>query len=526
MLAQGERRWVRWFAVGVAVLTTLPYLAGYAFQTDTWRYSGLLVASEDGFSYLAKMLSGAAGNWLFSTPYTLEPQAGFLAFLPYLLLGKLTSPPGQYEQLVALFHLLRVAGGCLAVLATYDFFSLFIQPVGWRRLALVTATLGGGLGILSIFGLGSLWKGPMPLEFYSPETFGFLGILAIPHLAWARALLLWGLVRYLNASHWKDALMGGWLWLAMGFFQPLAVVVGWTVLAAHLAFNALRAWRSAAWQSWFAQAKKAIAIGCLSAPLVVYTFISFQVDGFLKRWQAQNILLSPPAGDYLLAFGLALPLAVLGAVWSFKHLDEKNSLLLAWFFAFPVLAYLPYNLQRRLPEGFWVALVALACLGALRLAPKARRWVPVWLSIGLLPGLALLSGAFASLLKPGYPLFRPAGELAAYSYLAEHAEKGASVLASYDTSTVLPAHVFLRVAIGHGPESLGVNELKPRVERFFQPSTDDSERRSLLNELGIDFVFWGPLEKQLGSWNPEVTSYLRPVFSQDGYEIFSYEAPQ
>ena len=55
---------------------------GFWLQGSDWRFTGFFIGVEDGNSYIAKMLSGTAGNWIFRTPYTAYPQNGFLAFLP------------------------------------------------------------------------------------------------------------------------------------------------------------------------------------------------------------------------------------------------------------------------------------------------------------------------------------------------------------------------------------------------------------------------------------------------------------
>ena len=117
-----EYRWVIVYAVTVMLILTLPYVMGYAVEGESWKFTGFAFGVEDGNSYIAKMLSGAAGNWLFFTPYTSFPQNGVLAYLPYILLGKLSSPPGQHIQLVVIFHLFRIIAGILAIIATYDFF--------------------------------------------------------------------------------------------------------------------------------------------------------------------------------------------------------------------------------------------------------------------------------------------------------------------------------------------------------------------------------------------------------------------
>ncbi len=182
MVDRGERRWAVSFSAIVAILLTLPYLLAYFFQGTQTVFTGFLIGVEDGNSYIAKMLSGAAGNWLFRTAYSEIPQGGALVFLPYLLLGKLTAPPGKHEQLVALFQLFRIAGTFFLGVTTYDFLSLFLQSRAYRRLGTALVLVGGGLGWLSLVGLGGLWSGRVPLEFYSPETFGFLMAFSLPHL--------------------------------------------------------------------------------------------------------------------------------------------------------------------------------------------------------------------------------------------------------------------------------------------------------------------------------------------------------
>ena len=112
-----ERRWVLVFAALVALLTSLPYLVGFYAQGDEWVFTGFVFGVEDGNSYIAKMLSGAFGAWKFVSPYSAYPQTGVWIYPLYIWLGKLAAPPGLHEQLVALFHMLRLGAVFLAVLA-------------------------------------------------------------------------------------------------------------------------------------------------------------------------------------------------------------------------------------------------------------------------------------------------------------------------------------------------------------------------------------------------------------------------
>lgn len=529
--------WVWIFAVAVMLATTIPYLLGYAFEGDEWQFTGFVFGVEDGNSYTAKMLRGAHGDWLFRTPYTAQRQQGVLAFLPYLLLGKLTAPPGQHEQLVALFHLFRIGAGMLSILASYDFLTLFIENMRWRVWGVVLCALGGGLGWLLILLGKASWFGSLPLEMYSPETFGFLSLYGLPHLALARALLLWGLRAYLQPglSVWADrpGLFSGALWLLMGLMQPLAVAVAWAIIGAHCGVLFIRClWRfrrkeAVDWVGWRAWLRRAARIVGISAPILIYTVWAFNDDPILHQWTAQNLILSPHPLHYLIAYGLLIPFGILGVVHLLRERREVSWLLLAWSLALPFLVYAPYPLQRRLAEGYWIALVALAMVSYDRIERenlRVFRWV---LGLAFPSALLLLFGGVNAVRNPGAPIFHPQAEVEAFVFFDEYADSDAVVLASYETGNTLPAWAPVFVLIGHGPESVGLAELTPRVERFYRADTPSEERLGLIAEFGIDYVFWGPHERELGDWDPRQEEFLESVFSNGMITVFavSYVAP-
>ena len=79
---------------------------------------------------------------------------------------------------------------------------------------------------------------------------------------------------------------------------------------------------------------------------------------------------------------------------------------LAWGLAFLPLAYAPYNLQRRLPDGIWIALLITALVGVeIGLAGSARKWaVRLLLGTGFLSTFLLFIGLTFNVLNPGPPL--------------------------------------------------------------------------------------------------------------------------
>lgn len=543
MTKSTDRRWVAGLATVLCLLTSLPYLMGYTVQGEDWWFTGFVFGVEDGNSYIAKMLSGAAGSWLFRTPYTTEPQNGFLAYFPYLLLGKLTSPPAQHEQLVVLFHIYRLVGIYLVCFATYAFLG-FVIPVGSaQRWGTLLVTGGGGLGWLLLF----TNEPSLPLEFYSPETFGFLSLFGLPHLAVARAFLLWGFLGYLSGEphkipipvvkhlpDWTDpaGLVTGVFLLGLGFLQPLTVLVAWLVIGAHLAV--LFGW--GIWRPKFSSQRGSIPITpylrrafwavAVSLPMVIYNVLSFSLDPFLSQWAAQNRIISPSPVFYLFAYGLVTPFAVWGGYKLLKLDFEKGAFLSTWALLLPFLTYAPYNLQRRLPEGGWVALCTLAvfaiCANALQSGNALRRYLLPILTLFSLPAAFLLIiGGLTSVRTPSQPVFRTAAQVRVFLQLAESSANNAIILSSYTTGNVLPAWAPVRVVIGHGPESANLSDLLPRVNAFYQSTAmRDDERLAFLDEFDVDYVYWGDDERKLGDWDPHSVQFLEQQVEENGEAVF------
>ena len=489
-----SKRWLLAYSLFVMIVTSAPYWLGFASAGTEWTFSGFVIGVDDGNSYLAKMLLGSAGDWLFRSPYTTLPQPGVLVFVPYLLLGKLAGGPGLHLQLVGLFHLFRLAAIPLLVYAIDQFAAQFNMSEVWRRWVTILGTLGGGLGwLLLAFGRGQAW-GEMPLAFISPESFGFLALYAVPHLAMARALLLLALSNYLQSGggsghRWRSGLLA----LATFLVNPLTGVSLALVVGAHQVVLILARRSTAEWRL------AAIRLLLPAAPYVAYLGLAALTDPFLQGWAAQNQVRSPAPAYYLLAYGLLLPWVVVG----FRKLADRRPVDLlpaVWVLALPLLAYAPVGIQRRLPEGGWVALAVMAAWGLEQIrAQPIRRSLRLGL-VGLaMPATAiLLAGGLQVAAAPAEPAFAPADRTLAYRWLAEQAAVGEIALASFRTSNELPAWAHLRVPIGHGPESVGLAGARRSVDQFFQ--TDNwQERRAIGESLGANWAIFEKLVPALAS---------------------------
>lgn len=513
-----EHRWVLGFAVLLVLLTSLPYLWAAAQAGSEWVFGGFIYGLEDGHSYIAKMLRGAQGDWLFRSPYSTMEQGGVLLYLPYLLVGKFFGPSATHGQLVFAFHAFRVLAIGLLCWAVYDFFALFLKDEVNRRWGLMLATLGGGLGWLLLIGGQATWLGDFPLEFYSPETFGFLAVFGLPHLALARALLLWGLLSYLRPSKqpaWHSAL----LWLALALTHILSAVIGLLLVGLHWLLQ--RVWLRHADDDEIELANRQAGAALLGAgPLLALSAYQLFSDPYLQGWAAQNQVTSPSFWHYLLAFGLVLILVFWGwrPLWDVS--PRRTSLLLFWLLVLPIFLYLPLGLQGRFAEGVWIAILVLA-LAAFEL----RGGLPaVWRRVMLLmlpSTLVLLVSAFRVTAQPAQPLFLPRDQVAAFDALRSLAEPDDVLLSSYVTGNAAPAWLPIRVLIGHGSETVNLPAAQVQAQSVYLGLTDVQA----LRELGVDYVFWGPAERNLGAADLADMVGLQLVIQEGDFSIFRVLAP-
>lgn len=526
---QSDKRWLFYFSVIVILVSTFPYFLGFSLSQDELVFTGFVFGVEDGNSYIAKMLSGAEGDWLFKSPYSAYEHKGFLAFFPYLLLGKLTFSPSQHEQLVALFHIFRWFAIVLLIFSIFRFLGLFIQDSFLHRVATVIATVGGGLGWLSIFGVSQALSIDLPLEFYSPETFGFLSVLGLPHLVAARALLFMGLTAYLQGG---QSVKSRWIavvsWLGIGFFQPLTIVTGWALLAAHLAVlsvpELIRSYKKGRPDLVALKPYYMTAIWLVGSTMiwVLYNLFSFSLNPYLNSWESQNIIQSPPIIDYLFSFGLLLPFVI---VWIWRTLKRPlqtvTLFLCSYVLVFPLLAYAPHNLQRRLPDGIWIALVAISFLYVESSNLKRSKIVSIFILVfSLFTSIVILVGSIQVVFSRSIPLFRPMEEIRAFEFLAREAPEDSVVLASFQTSNPLPAWAPVSVITGHGPESTNLTEVEQLIHQFFSGCMTESDFFMFVTQYSIDYVFVGPIEKNLLTWDIAGSSALQLVYDSKNYQVY------
>jgi hypothetical protein len=502
-------------AAAVVLVATLPYLIAWWITPDGLTYTGFLTNPEDGHSYLAKMLQGYRGQWLFHLPYTAEPHQGEFLFVYYLALGHLARWTGFSPILV--FHGARVVNGFLLLIVLYYAAAHFFSDLSQRRFAFTLTALGSGFGWLAL-----LLRG-MTVDLWVPEGYVFYSLFANAHFPLTLALMvlsiLWSVTPWGMRRTRVDRLLATAVSAAaLGLVQPLGLLV----VGAALAVYAVTLWIERRRPPW-REIGSGIVLGAAGGPFVLNAYQATARNPAFAGWSLQNQTPSPPPWDYALGYGLVLLLALSGLWMAMRRRRDSDWLLVAWAASMTVLLYLPFDLNRRLVTGLIVPLGFLATMGWTGLVARRRRLTlraPVVWALAGMTHLFVMVIALAGAVSHHPILYLEDAERGGMAWLAENGAPDALVLAGPETGLYIPAWTGQRVWYGHRFETVDAERRRAQVEAFYQVGD-----RSLLEEsppLRADYVWYGPRERVLSAtWQPDPA--WQPVYGLD--EVSIYRVP-
>jgi hypothetical protein len=519
--APKARQWPRFafvFAAIVAIISLLPYLLAYLWTPPGHHFAGFFFIADDATTYLAKMRQGADGAWLWSDPYTSEPHGGVFLFSFYLLFGHLAAL--LHLPLIAAYHLARISGAVALVIAV-DQLCRRLLPAEFRTLGLVLVILGSGAGFLAQ-ALGNpaiLGSRVEALDLHLPEISGWYSILAIPHFAWATALIivaLLGLLRTAEAPAWRPVVLASAALIALTAIHPQMIPVLGLIWVAYQATLVMWGARPSI-RSVAAQTVPFVS----TIPLLAYNAWILFRDPTIAEWAHQWRHQAPGPVSLAVSLGLPLLAALLGMVVAWRRRDRGLALLLVWPPLVIALLYLPNiaNIQRRLLDALYVPMGILAAVGIRALTSRLRRArarrieavlvTACCISSALVLAIALrfASGAFAEAYI-GNDSWR------AVQWLSGHHQPGDRALSAPGAGQLMPAWSGVPVYVGHYSETLDYFQKIRNVGEVLKPGAPEGTVRAFLHDNGITLLYWGP-EESLTGFQPASQPYLQPVH-QDG----------
>ena len=520
-------RWPRFplvLAGIVVILSLLPYLLAYLWTPPGHHFAGFFFIADDATTYLAKMRQGAEGSWLWNDPYTSEPHAGVFLFGFYLLFGHLAAL--LHLPLIAMYHLARISGAIALIIAADRLCRRLLKPE-LHRLALVLIILGSGLGFVaqaagdpSIFGTRI-----QALDLHLPEISGWYSILAIPHFAWATALIIAALLGLLRIAEgrtfWRPMAATSLALIALTAIHPQMIPVLGLIWLAYQAL--LFAWGDRTPLRVFLMQAVPFAA---TLPLLAYNAWILFKDPTIAQWASQWRHQAPDPLSLLVSLGIPLGLAIVGMIVAWRQRHRALALMLVWPPLVAALLYLPNvaNIQRRLLDALYVPIGILAAVGlrqvAARFRPASARRIRAILvtaccfssAIVLAIALRFASGAF-----PEAYVSNDAWQ--AMQWLSANHQPGDRALSSPGPGLSLPAWSGVSVYVGHYSETLDYFKKIANVRAVLQPDAPATDLQAFLRSNAITLLYWGPDEAKTG-FQPEGQPFLQPVHRDGAVTIY------
>jgi hypothetical protein len=495
MSDQSNKHLYLWFTIILVALVCIPYLYGFANNSDKLTFSGSFIGVDDQNSYLAKMRYGYEGHWLYKSPYTDYPQQGMIAFLPFLLLGKLAGGENLVGQFQFLLLILRIASIVFYVYSLKYFFDTFFKNEDTKLYALLLAVFGGGFGFLFFAGLSSLWNGRLPLEIYSPEAFSFLALLTLPHIIIARAIMLitlaiWFGKRNLNIGSVSlryevvTAILGYLVYLV----QPITLPILLGIIGIHILVSLVELLMKR--DPVFARKifRSAILYFLLMIPAIVYNLYLFAFDDFVNAWGKQNILTTPPIGDYLLAYGFFIGFSIIYFIKNKKELTTVEITLGIWIVISLIGIYLPISIQRRFIEGTWVFLVIFTIRGINQIAQSINNKLKMRIVniVLLFSTVFIYFGSITQISSLPDRVFISKEKSDLYEFIQLHIN-GEYIFASHDIGNELPVWTSNYSITGVGPESITESEYLQWLDNLASGIMSRNLLEQLLQEKNIKY---------------------------------------
>ncbi len=519
------------------LLIILPYLSATIAAGADYQFGGFLQNPKDGNSYLAKMYQGYRGDWQFTLPFTSEPGEGAFLYTFYLALGHISR--FLNIPLILLYHLARIAAAVFMGWMIWRYLETLLLASRTRTLVFAVTLLGAGMGWLVLpFNI-------FTSDFWVAEAFPFLSASTNPHFCLSLALMLWLIMKgrrskeiviQTHNNHVLEALLVVFLSALLTSISPFSLIIAVGVLLGELIWellSTLQSQRSTTLgllrQYLFEEAAtKGVFLHVVwiilgSAPVALSALLAIQNNTALSIWTAQNITMTPPVWDLLIAFSPALFFAIPGIFAVVKSQDRCARSALFWFALASLLVYAPFNLQRRMLTGLFIPVAALAGYG-LDLLVASKKFHPKWLHLSLL-ALSLPTTALTLLIQQTLVINRvpliylERREAQALKWIEENTSDHSLVLASPRLGLFIPAHTGRRVIYGHEFETVRAEQEEKAVIKFFEDvSSDKSAAEEFLDQRRVDYVLYIP--SQHYSEELEQIQALQLVYDYDATLIF------
>jgi hypothetical protein len=170
------------------------------------------------------------------------------------------------------------------------------------------------------------------------------------------------------------------------------------------------------------------------------------------------------------------------------------------------LLYLPIGLQRRFLIGLYIPVAVIGVVGLSSLVKKGStsttrnyRLLGLILILLIIPtNLLILLSARYAVQTQDRKVYLWQDEKEAFQWLESNTADEVLILAAPETGLLIPAYTGRRVLYGHPFETVNAIEEEIRLNAVIAGKVSSEELESFVVGRGVDYIFYGPRERELG----------------------------
>jgi len=531
-----EKKYIIIISILTIILTFIPHLVGlYRLNNDNFKsYQAYnLFALSDTNVYYSYINQAKEGKILFENLFTSEEQkpsmfhplwlsAGFFAFVT-----KLSTP--------LVYQLFRLLACIFFFFVVYRFLTFLNLSPKQRIIAFLFIALSSGFGLFFIrFNNPSFNQIYYPSDLRIGESNTFDSLYHSPLFPLAQSLIIlcfYFFLRALKNNKNKYLLYCGLTIFILSFIHTYDLItVAVIIIAYGLVLMLSDQFKNP--REFLSFLKKGLFLIIFVFPVIIQYFLVLRRERAITGWLQQNITLSPAIWSYLLGYGLIIILALIGSAYVIKRGLKHLYFLFVWIICGLVLIYFPHlQIQRRLSNGLHIPLSIVAALGFLWIYKKINKGGHLWRLIitVIILIIFLFSAPLAVITHDGlyiwhqkesdlYSYFIKGDEMESYNFLKNAAGNNKIIYSHPWIGNILAGQGRL-VFLGHGHQTVNWEKKRGLLDQFYN-NFNEQEREKYLKENNISFLYFGPMEKTLGSWRPTENSFLKLVFRKGDVQIF------
>jgi len=445
-------------------------------------------------------------SWLFKNYYTTEKQPGAPIHTTYIILGKLAKLFSLSDILT--FHLAAIFLGSIFLWLLYRFIHFFVSDYIKTILIFSLAVFGGGLGWI--------FFNRIAVPDINLTGFMLVSQLKRPHEAVSSIFYLLTLFTAFKTITERKIKFFPSLFVSTLLLCFLHVYMILAVLTITFIFSLLLSLRKKQAFNFFPLLLEGMAAGFFGL-LTLKSFIfnpSFQ--GLVKQQQSSaNPLLM------LLGFGFMTPFLFVSLIKPAK--TSKLTFIKVWFLSQFFLLYLPLGFQKLFLRNLFVSASMLTIIGIKTLIKERTNFIllcSLLLFISSFDYFFIFSKRVAEIKTVNPWIYQSSAEKQAYDFLDRNTQDEDGVIAAFLTANHLPAHTWCRVYLGHSFQTPNFAEKMEKQVSFFSGKMETEQAKQFLQQNSINYIFWGPQEKELVKTDNLDYDFLKLVYENQKVKIF------